>query len=404
MPGSGSSTRNGGGIRSQLGTATNVRLSVLSEPYWAEFEDRFGIDPGLTRIGYLFLAASDDELETLRTHVDLQHRFGVASELLTAADVGARWPVLADLGFSGAGFCASDGYLNQHRALRGFLTAAEAAGATIECGIEVLGFEVRADRIDAVRTTGGSVQADVVVNCAGAWAPTLAQQLGVVLPIRSRRVQLLHARTVDALPPDLPWLIGPHGQVHIRREGTGRAQVGGFLGKDETVDPWAFDHDADEEWIGAVLTEVVRCFGIEVGRSSVLESWAGLYPSTPDQHPIIDRTDAGMVVVGGFAGLGLMHAPAAGLLSAELIVGGQIDSLEPDEVSLARFSGRVQTVEQTGFQPWVFEEGRTRMGERCSYVKAGLALSVLKTTRASCRLRQRIASRRLLPSACLRSR
>jgi len=141
LPGSGSSTRNGGGIRSQLGTATNVRLSVLSEPYWAEFEDHFGIDPGLTRIGYLFLAASDDELETLRTHVDLQHRFGVASELLTAADVGARWPVLADLGFSGGGFCASDGYLNQHRALRGFLTAAEAAGATIECGIEVFGFK-----------------------------------------------------------------------------------------------------------------------------------------------------------------------------------------------------------------------------------------------------------------------
>ena len=42
--------------------------------------------------------------------------------------------------------------------------------------------------------------------------------------------------------------------------------------------------------------------------------------------------------------------------------------------------------------------------QRCSYVKAGLALSVLKTTRASWRLRQRIASRRLLPSARLRSR
>jgi hypothetical protein len=42
--------------------------------------------------------------------------------------------------------------------------------------------------------------------------------------------------------------------------------------------------------------------------------------------------------------------------------------------------------------------------ESCSYVKAGLVFSVLKTTRMSSRLRQRIASRRLLPSACLRSR
>ena len=349
LPGAGSSTRSGGGIRSQLGTATNVRLSVLSEPYWAEFEDRFGVDPGLTRIGYLFLASSDDELETLATHVDLQHRFGVDSEFLTAADIEARWPILAGRGFSGAGYCSADGYLNQHRALQGFLLAAEAAGATIECGIEVIGFEVRAGRIDAVRTTGGSVHADVVVNCAGAWAPALAKQVDVALPIRSRRVQLLHARLGIGMPPGLPWLIGPQGQVHIRQEGMGRAQVGGFLGADETVDPAAFDHDADEEWIAAVLSEVAHCFGITVERSSVLESWAGLYPSTPDQHPIIDRTDAGMVVVGGFAGLGLMHAPAAGLLAAELIVDGQIESLEPDEVGLARFSGRVQPVEQTGF-------------------------------------------------------
>ena len=43
--------------------------------------------------------------------------------------------------------------------------------------------------------------------------------------------------------------------------------------------------------------------------------------------------------------------------------------------------------------------------QRCSYVKAGLVLSVLKSMRASWRLRQRIASPRLLPSAfCVRGR
>ena len=51
LPGAGSSTRNGGGVRSQLGTATSVQLSVLSEPYWSEFEKRFGVDPWLRRIG-----------------------------------------------------------------------------------------------------------------------------------------------------------------------------------------------------------------------------------------------------------------------------------------------------------------------------------------------------------------
>ena len=126
-------------------------------------------------------------------------------------------------------------------------------------------------------------------------------------------------------------------------------QVGGFLGNDETADPAAFDHDADSWWIDAVLEQVSRRLGIPIERSSVIESWACLYPSTSDQHPIVDRTDAGMVIVGGFAGAGLMHAPAAGLLAAELIVHGGINSIDPDPLSLERFSRPIVTVERTGF-------------------------------------------------------
>jgi sarcosine oxidase subunit beta len=349
LPGAGSSTRSGGGIRSQFGTVTNVRLAVLSEPYWAEFEDRFGVDVGLHRIGYLFLAEGADELETVRKQVRLQRGFGIPSELLSAEDVSARWPSLDGVDVSGAGYCATDGYLNQHRALRGIAQAAETAGATIECGIEVTGFEVEADRIEAVRTTNGTIAADVFVNCAGAWAPHVAKAIGVDLPIRGRRVQLLLARPTEPLPPDLPWLIGPLGQVHIRQDVGGRVLVGGFLGGDETVDPSAFDNDADSDWIAAVLEQVSRSFRIEIERSAVIESWAGLYPSTPDQHPIVDRIDGGMVVVGGFAGLGLMHAPAAGLLASELIVDGGISSIDPGELSLARFSKALESVERTGF-------------------------------------------------------
>jgi glycine/D-amino acid oxidase-like deaminating enzyme len=56
-----------------------------------------------------------------------------------------------------------------------------------------------------------------------------------------------------------------------------------------------------------------------------------------------------MVVAGGFAGAGLMHAPAAGLVTAELILDGQITSLDSDSLSLARFSKEIETVERTGF-------------------------------------------------------
>jgi glycine/D-amino acid oxidase-like deaminating enzyme len=56
-----------------------------------------------------------------------------------------------------------------------------------------------------------------------------------------------------------------------------------------------------------------------------------------------------MVVVGGFAGLGLMHAPAAGILARELVVDGTITSIDAAEVSLARFAKPSGNVERTGF-------------------------------------------------------
>jgi sarcosine oxidase subunit beta len=348
-PGSGSSTLGGGGIRSQFGTATNIELSVLSQPYWNEFEDRFGIDVVFRKIGYLFLARDDDLLDDFRAQVALQHQFGVGSELLTAADVSTRWPSLRDLDVAGGSFCATDGFVNHFRAVQGLTTAVEAAGVELASGTDVIGMDLKADRIETVRTTDGTIRADVVVNCAGAWAPNLAGQIGVALPIEGRRHQLLLARPTPSLPADLPWLIDPANQVHIRPDVEGRALVGGFMGKDEAVDPSSFDHDADKHWIATVLQQTSQSFGIEIDPSSLIDSWAGLYPSTPDQHPIIDQANAGMVVVGGFAGAGLMHAPAAGLLTAELIVDGRISSIDPDALRLARFSKPIGSVEQTGF-------------------------------------------------------
>jgi sarcosine oxidase subunit beta len=263
--------------------------------------------------------------------------------------VSTRWPSLRNLDVVGGSFCGNDGFVNHFRVVQGLATTVEAAGATLVSGTDVTGMDLKAGRIEEVRTTDGTIRADLVVNCAGAWAPELARQIGVHLPIEGRRHQLLLARPAPSLPADQPWLIDPVHQVHIRPDVDGRALVGGFLGEDEAVDPSEFDHNADATWIQAVLQQTLESFGIEIDRSSLVDSWAGLYPSTRDQHPIIDKTDAGMVVVGGFAGTGLMHGPAAGLLTAELIMDGRISSVDPGPVSFARLSKPIESVEQTGF-------------------------------------------------------
>jgi len=69
----------------------------------------------------------------------------------------------------------------------------------------------------------------------------------------------------------------------------------------------------------------------------------------PDRHPIVDQLAEGLFAALGFAGAGLMHAPAAGLLAAELIADGSVRSVDGALLSARRFTVGDFSVEPTGF-------------------------------------------------------
>ncbi len=95
---------------------------------------------------------------------------------------------------------------------------------------------------------------------------------------------------------------------------------------DESVDP-----DYNDNIIMKALDRIPRLETAEMAKS-----WAGLYETTPDHHAIIGFSDKvkGLFFNSGFSGHGLMHAPAAGLVAAEVICGKEasidISPLAPD--------------------------------------------------------------------------
>ena len=349
LPGAANSTRQGGGIRQQFGTELNIRLSLLSADTWDHFADRYGVDPLFRPIGYLFLARTSEGAETLAAHVRLQNSLGVNSEFLDGDQIAERWPPLEVRPFAGAGFRAADGWANQHRIVDGFVRGAINAGVELHAGTEALALERSGGRTIGVVTTAGLVAADAVLLATGPWVKPLLEPLGLVVPVVGRRHELLIVEPAEPLPPDLPWLIGVDDGVHVRSETEGRAQVGGFLGEDRAVDPDRYDVHPDGDWIHTVLEAAEHAFGIVGPSAEVRHGWAGLYPTTPDRHPIIDRLADGLFAALGFSGTGVMHAPAAGLLSAELIIDGAMRSIDAALVSVRRFADGDAEVETTGF-------------------------------------------------------
>lgn len=349
LPGAANSSHHGGGIRQQFGTELNIRLAQLSAETWDQFESRFGVDPLFHRIGYLFLARSAEGAATVAEHVRLQRSLGVDSESPDADDIAHRWPALAGRGFTSAGFRALDGWANQHRIVEGFSRGAAAAGVQLLVGTEALALHTTGGRVTGVRSTAGPIAADAVLIATGPWTSTLLDPLGLSVPVEGRRHELLLVEPPEPLPAGLPWLIAAEDAVHVRSDNPPYAQVGGFLGDDLAVDPDRYEPWAGEDWTLTVLETAARVFGVVGRESRVHRGWAGLYPTTPDRHPIVDRLTDGLFAAVGFAGTGVMLAPAAGRLVTELILDGAIRSANAAELSSARFGNNHDATETTGF-------------------------------------------------------
>lgn len=122
--GNGSTARSAGGIRSQFSTRVNVELSLISQDVWHTFEERFGVDIGLRKNGYLFLARTDDVAEQFRENVDMQREFGAKSELLTPAEATEHCPGLDPGPFVAATYNPNDGFADPNLAVQGYAEAA----------------------------------------------------------------------------------------------------------------------------------------------------------------------------------------------------------------------------------------------------------------------------------------
>ncbi len=78
----------------------------------------------------------------------------------------------------------------------GFAKAARRLGAEILLKTEVTGFLMKGGRVEGVETARGPIYAPIVVNAAGAWAPMIGNMVGLDLPIKPRRGQIMMTEPV----------------------------------------------------------------------------------------------------------------------------------------------------------------------------------------------------------------
>ena len=353
-PGEGSTGAATGGYRASFSSPIDIRLSLLARECLHRFRDETGVDPGYEPAGYLWLATHEKDMSVLRSALEVQHAEGLGEAAMVGLDeIASLNPWMRNAaGLRGGLFCPTDGFILPMGLLEGYLSAAVRLGARVECGTAVTGVTregdaddpretARSGRIVRIETTQGPIAVESLVNAAGPWAAALAALAGIDLPVTPLRRQVAVTRARTDIPGSMPMTIFAADGFHFRpREG--RLLIlwpGGPVGRPERAKP--FDARVDPDWVAAVAEEAGRRVPSLGSMSIDLDACrAGLYEMSPDRHAILGPASgcANFYLANGASGHGVMHAPALGLLLAEIMVTGEARSLDVAPLRPSRFS------------------------------------------------------------------
>jgi len=336
--GKGSTGKSMGGVRAQFSTDVNIQMSRYSIDFFSRFDDVVGHPADYRPHGYLFCATNEKHLDYLKANREHQRSKGVTNvELVTAKEIADFVPQLRIDDIVGGTYCPTDGFVDPHSVMMGFMLRARERGVRLWLDTEVTGVETDSSRnVTGVQTTRGFVSTAVLVNAAGAWAKAIAKMVETDLPVEPLRRQLVPTEPFDGLPQRFPMVIDMSTGFHFRREGKGILLA--WNDPDETP---GFKTDFDPMFVEKILTHaaarVPRLADAEVNPR---RAWAGLYEMTPDHHAIIGPAPdvGGLYFVNGFSGHGVMHSPASGRITADLILQGHSQLIETESLSVNRFA------------------------------------------------------------------
>lgn len=330
--GEGSTSRCVGGIRTQFSTEINIRFSLESLKTFEQFGEEFGVNPELKRIGYLFLATTDWEMEIFKENIKLQKKFNIPVELLSPDEISARWPYLRIDDILGGTFCPWDGYAGPSEILSGFAGGAKRAGVKIYEGAEVTRISSEKGKVKGVKVGEEAISTSTVVNAGGPYAASIGEMVGIKIPVKPLRRQIFVTAPFHLTDCPFPLTIDFHRGWYFRQEGDGLLLSGPL-----DLEP-SFNLNIDYEAMAETSENSMSRVPV-LEKARIARGWAGLYETSPDHHAILGRVPEveGFILANGFSGHGFQHSPGVGKVISELIVNGKAITIDISSLSIERF-------------------------------------------------------------------
>ena len=382
---SGGTTWHAAGLVGPLrASESGTRLVQYSAELYASLEGETGLSTGYRNVGGVIVARTEDRMVQLRRTAANAAAYDMECEVISAERAQELWPPMQVEDVLGALWLPGDGKVNPTDLTQALARGARTGGARVVEQVRVTGFDLEGRQVTGVRTDRGTVETEIVVNCAGQWAKALGDMVGVTVPLHSAEHFYVVTEAVDGTTPDLPLMRDPDGWTYFKEE-VGGLVVGGF---EPEAKPWRAPDDLPYPFEFQLLEEDWDHFSVlmdqALHRVPVLEEtgirkfYNGPESFTPDNQFLLGRAPEldNFFVGAGFNSVGIASAGGAGRALAEWIVAGEptSDLTGVDIRRFARFNGntrwlRDRVAEVLGLHyavPWPNREVETARPFRCS--------------------------------------
>jgi glycine/D-amino acid oxidase-like deaminating enzyme len=306
---------------------TTSRLISRSIDKVIAFREETGEALAYHRVGSLKFARTPEAAEQLKLEVARGRNWGIDIELIDRAEARRLAPYADPDRALALSWAPADIYLEAEDLPNAYLRAAVARGAELLAETTVTEVVVRDGEIRGVMTDKGAVDAPVVVNAAGAWAPTVAAMAGVHLCAVPVRHQLLITGEAS-IPADLPIVRILDAHVYARPAKGGGLMFGGFESEGVSIDPTDLaagieTMPLDQSPLRGLADDVLPEYPALRDRP-IKELRGGLPTMTPDGYHIFGEADGvrGFWIMSGCLVGGHSISPGIGEAMANWIVDG----------------------------------------------------------------------------------
>lgn len=334
--GSGSTGRSSGIIRMHYSTEVCTRLSWESYQIFTNFDEIIGGEVSFVKTGFLVLAPPA-ALEGLRHNVAIQQRVGIDTNIIPLDDAREIAPAFDLDENEYFAWEPESGHADPSGTAMAYATRARELGASVVLETSAVDVEISNNRVKAVITEDERYETPIAVIAAGPWSSKFMRKLGIPLPLEATRHEVFFIKRPLNKIVSHPGGADLANLTYFRPEGSDLTLVGNGNVENE-VDPDNYNVRPSMDYVEDIWMRLAKRIP-DIAEGEFFTGYAGLYTSTPDLHPVIDKIEGieGLYICTGFSGHGFKLSPTVGICMAELILQGEAQTVDITPLRVSRF-------------------------------------------------------------------